>query len=143
MALNKVMLIGNLGKDPELRTTPNGKQVASFSVACNETWVDKTGQKQEKVEWVNVIVWDKLAENCGKYLSKGRPAYVEGKLQTRSWDDKEGVKRYTTEVLAHTVQFLGSKEGGGGARPPHPADQAGAAAPANDPMSGPDGDIPF
>lgn len=111
MSLNKVMIIGRLGKDPELKYTPSGMAVCNFSVATSETWVDKGGQKQEKTEWHRVVVWGKLAELCGQYLAKGRQAYIEGVLQTRSWDSQDGGKRYTTEVVAKTVQFLGSGSG--------------------------------
>lgn len=107
--INKVILIGNLGKDPELRHTPQGQAVANFSLATSESWNDKNGQKQERTEWHKVVVWGKPAELVAKYLSKGRKAYVEGRLQTRAWDDKDGQKRYTTEVVANTVQFLDSQ----------------------------------
>src|SRR3989338_1068547 len=107
MSVNKVILIGRLGQNPEVRYTPSGAAVANFSVATNENWTDKSGQKQERTEWHRVVVWGKLAELCGQYLAKGRQVYLEGRLQTRSWDDKEGVKRYTTEIVAQTVQFLG------------------------------------
>jgi single-strand DNA-binding protein len=106
--INKVIIIGNLGKDPEVRHTPQGQAVANFPVATSESWNDKQGQKQERTEWHRIVVWGKLAELCGKYLSKGRKAYIEGRLQTRAWDDKEGQKRYTTEIVANTVQFLDS-----------------------------------
>ena len=106
--VNKVILIGRLGGDPEVRYTTNGGAVANFNMATNESWVDKSGQKQERTEWHRVIAWGKLGELCGQYLAKGRQAYVEGKLQTRQWTDKEGAKRYTTEVVALNVQFLGS-----------------------------------
>ncbi len=106
--INKVIIVGNLGKDPELRHTPQGQPVANFPIATSESWNDKTGQKQERTEWHRVVVWGKLAELCGKYLSKGRKAYVEGRLQTRAWDGQDGQKRYTTEVIATTVQFLDS-----------------------------------
>ena len=105
--INKVIIVGNLGKDPELRHTPQGQAVANFSIATSESWNDKQGQKQERTEWHRIVVWGKLGELCAKYLTKGRQAYVEGKLQTRSWDDKDGQKRYTTEIVASTVQFLG------------------------------------
>lgn len=101
--LNKVMLIGNLGKDPEVRFTPGGAAVANFTIATNESWVDKEGQKQERVEWHRIVVWGKPAEACGEYLSKGRQVYVQGRLQTREWSNKEGVKQYTTEVIADPV----------------------------------------
>ncbi|MFC2074655.1 single-stranded DNA-binding protein [Bdellovibrionota bacterium] len=109
--VNKVIIIGNLGTDPEVRFTPSGSAVANFTVATSENWKDKNGQRQERTEWHRIVVWGKLAELCGEYLSKGRQAYIEGRLQTRSWDDKEGKKRYTTEVVAQTVQFLGSSKG--------------------------------
>jgi len=107
--INKVILIGNLGADPELRYTPDGTPVANFSIATSESWKDKTtGDKREKTEWHKIVVWRKLAEICAEYLSKGRQVYVEGKLQTRSWE-KDGVTRYTTEIIAHDVQFLGKR----------------------------------
>jgi single-strand DNA-binding protein len=112
--INKVILIGNLGKDPEVRFTPGGQAVANFNIATSESWNDKnTGQKQERTEWHRIVVWGKLAELCGEYLKKGRQCYVEGRLQTREWTDKEGQKKYTTEIVANTVQFLGGGGGGG------------------------------
>lgn len=108
MSVNKVIILGRLGQDPELKYTPSGAAVCNFSLATSETWNDKnSGQKQEKTEWHRVVVWGKLAELCNQYLAKGRQAFVEGKLQTRSWDDKNGQKRYTTEISATTVQFIG------------------------------------
>ena len=105
--INKVILVGNLGQDPETRYMPSGGAVTNVTIATSETWKDKqTGQPQERTEWHRVVVWGKLAELCGKYLSKGRQVYVEGRLQTRSWEDPQGVKKYTTEVVAQTVQFL-------------------------------------
>ena len=114
--VNKVIIVGNLGKDPEVRYTPQGQAVANFSVATSEAWNDKSGQKQERTEWHRVVVWGKLGELCGKYLSKGRQAYIEGRLQTRAWDDKDGNKRYTTEIVATTVQFLGGNAGAGASK---------------------------
>lgn len=114
--INKVIIVGNLGKDPEIRHTPSGQAVANFSIATSESWNDKEGQKQEKTEWHRIVVWGKLAELCSKYLSKGRQCYLEGKLQTRAWDDKDGNKRYTTEVVANTVQFLGGSAGASAGR---------------------------
>lgn len=105
--VNKVIVIGRLGADPEVKTVAGGQTVARLSVATSENWTDKQGQKQERTEWHRVVVWGKLAELCGKYLSKGRQAYIEGRLQTRSWEDQQGQKRYTTEIVASTVQFLG------------------------------------
>lgn len=107
MSVNKVILLGRLGQDPELKYTPGGSAVCNFSLATTEAWTDKQGQKQEKTEWHRVVVWGKLAELCNQYLAKGRQAFLEGRLQTRSWDDKDGNKRYTTEILASTVQFIG------------------------------------
>src|SRR3954464_5840642 len=111
MSVNKVILVGRLGQNPEVRYTPSGAAVANFSVATNESWTDKSGQKQERTEWHRIVVWGKLAELCSQYLTKGRQVYVERRLQTRQWEDKYGGKRYTTEVIAATVQFL-DKMGG-------------------------------
>jgi single-strand DNA-binding protein len=112
--VNKVIIVGRLGGDPEVRYTPGGQAVAKLSVATSENWNDKQGQKQERTEWHRVVVWGKMAEVCGQHLSKGRQVYVEGRLQTRSWDDKAtGQKKYSTEIVAQTVQFLGSGGGAG------------------------------
>jgi single-strand DNA-binding protein len=111
-SVNKVILVGNLGADPELKYTPSNRPVCHLSVATNEVWKDKGGQKQERTEWHRVNVWGEPAENCAKFLSKGRMVYVEGRLQTRSWDDKDGKKRYSTEVVADRVVFLGGGPGG-------------------------------
>lgn len=111
--VNKVIIVGRLGKDPEVRTVSGGNTVATMTIATSENWTDRDGQKQERTEWHRVVVWGKLAELCGKYLSKGRQAYVEGRLQTRSWEDQQGVKKYTTEIVANTVQFLGGATGAG------------------------------
>ena len=143
-SVNKVILVGNLGRDPELRYTPGGQAVTSFSVATNERWNDKEGKTQERTEWHRIVVWGKQAENCANYLQKGRPVYIEGRLQTREWEDKEGQKRQTTEIVAQTVQFLGGREGGAGGAPR----AAGGPGPAreNEPEPGPPGgseDIPF
>ncbi len=112
-SVNKVILIGRLGQNPEVRYTPSGAAVANFSIATNESWSDKNGQKQERTEWHRVVVWGKLAELCAQYLAKGRQAYIEGRLQTRQWQDKDGQTKYTTEVQAQTVQFLGVGAEGG------------------------------
>ena len=106
--VNKVILIGRLGQDPEVRYTPSGQAVANFSMATSENWTGKDGQKQERTEWHKIVVWGRLAELCKDYLRKGRQVYIDGKLQTRSWDDKDGKKRYTTEIVANAVQFLGT-----------------------------------
>jgi single-strand DNA-binding protein len=113
MSVNKVIVLGRLGQDPELKYTAGGSAVCNFSLATSESWTDKSGQKQERTEWHRVVVWGKLAELCNQYLSKGRQAFVEGKLQTRSWEDKQGQKRYTTEVQATTVQFIGGQASAG------------------------------
>src|SRR3982750_317163 len=105
--VNKVIIVGRLGADPELKTVTGGQSVARLSIATSENWTDKQGQKQERTEWHRVVVWGKLAELCGKYLTKGRQAYVEGRLQTRSWEDQQGQKKYSTEIVADRVQFIG------------------------------------
>jgi single-strand DNA-binding protein len=111
-SVNKVILLGNLGADPELKYTPSNRAVCNLRIATNEVFKDKTGQRQEKVEWHRVTVWGEQGENCSKYLTKGRSVYIEGKLQTRTWDDKEGKKHYATDIVAERVQFIGGKEGG-------------------------------
>ena len=112
-SLNKVMLIGNLGKDPELRYTPSGVAVATFTVATNESWKDQDGNMQERTEWHNVVAWRKLAEVCGEWLKKGKKVYVEGRIQTRSYDDKNtGAKKYITEIVANSMIMLDSKDPG-------------------------------
>src|SRR5689334_11117910 len=113
MSVNKVILVGRLGQNPEVRYTPSGAAVANFSVATNESWTDKSGQKQERTEWHKVVVWGKLAELCNQFLAKGRQVYLEGRLQTRQWQDKDGQTKYTTEIQAQTVQFLGGERGAG------------------------------
>jgi len=107
--INKVILIGNLGSDPELRHTQNGTAVANFSIATSEKFKDKNGDRQERTEWHRIVAWDKLGELCGEYLTKGRSVYVEGKIQTRKWQDRNGVDKYTTEIIAREIKFLGSK----------------------------------
>lgn len=111
MSVNKVILLGRLGQDPELKHTPSGAAVCNFSLATSESWTDKnSGQKQEKTEWHRIVVWGKLAELCNQYLAKGRQVFLEGKLQTRSYDDKKsGEKKYITEINADTVQFIGGQ----------------------------------
>lgn len=109
MGVNKVILLGRLGQDPELKHTPAGNTVCNFSLATSEKYKDKQGNEKEKTEWSKIVCWQRLAEICGEYLSKGRQVYIEGKLQTRSWDDKDGNKRYTTEILAEKIEFIGGK----------------------------------
>ena len=114
-SVNKVILIGNLGKDPELKYLASGKAVAEFSIATSENWKDKDGNRQEKTEWHNIVLWGRTAEVAKEYLSKGSSVYIEGRLQTRSWDDNDGNKRYKTEIVGDRMQFIGSRQGGGGA----------------------------
>jgi len=154
-SLNKVQLIGYLGADPELRYTPSNRAVCSLSIATSEVWKDKDGKKQERTEWTRCQVWGAQAENCSKFLAKGRQVYVEGRLQTRSWDDKNGQKRYSTEVVVEKVVFLGGggdgqgQGSGGGGR--HREEHAGrrentgwnGPSDANDPPLVGDDDIPF
>ena len=110
--INKVILVGRLGRDPEIRYTPDGTAVANFSIATSEEWKDKnTGEKRERTEWHRIVAWRRLGELCGEYLSKGRQVYVEGKLQTRSWE-QDGVTRYMTEIVASDIQFLGGRDSG-------------------------------
>ena len=111
-SVNKVILIGNLGKDPDIRYMPGGDAVANITLATSETWKDKTGAKQEKTEWHRVTFYRKLAEIVGEYLKKGSSVYVEGRLETRKWTDKTGTDRYTTEIIANEMRMLGSKSGG-------------------------------
>ena len=115
--VNKVIILGNVGADPELRYTPGGAAVTNFNIATNESWTDNNGEKQERTEWHRIVVWGRLAEICNQYLRKGSKVYVEGRLQTRSWEGQDGQKRYTTEVVAREMQMLdgrGDMDGGGG-----------------------------
>jgi single-strand DNA-binding protein len=141
--INKAILIGNLGRDPELRYTQNGQAVANFTLATNESWTDKGGEKVERTEWHRVVAWGKVGELCAQYLSKGRTVYVEGRIQTREWEDKDGNKRSTTEINAQTVQFLGGMRGeaDAGPRPSAPGgdDPSGGASGGAPPGD----DIPF
>ena len=124
-SLNKVLLIGNLGNDPEIKMTPSGQKVANFSVATNEFWIDKAGAKQERTEWHRIVVWGRQAETCEMYLRKGRTVFVGGRIQTRQWEDTQGRKRYTTEIVARTIQFIGR----GGDRAPFSSDGTPIASP--------------
>jgi single-strand DNA-binding protein len=152
-SVNKVILIGNLGKDPETRYLPSGEAVTSFSIATSETWKDKTsGEKKEATEWHRISAFGKLAEICGEYLRKGSQVYIEGALRTRKWQDKEGQDRYTTEIRADQMRMLGSRGGegggGGGMREPSAAPSGGSASKAPAKKSGGsfddmDDDIPF
>ena len=139
-SVNKVILVGNLGRDPELRYIPSGQAVANFTLATNDRWRDKEGNNQERTEWHRIVVWGKSAENCAQYLQKGRSVYIEGRLQTREWEDKEGNKRQTTETIAQTVQFLGGRGGGGAAEDSGSSDaDSGGGQPSGPPSS----DVPF
>jgi single-strand DNA-binding protein len=109
--LNKVMIIGNLGRDPEMRYTPSGKPVTSFSLACSRSWISSDGERREETEWFNVVAWGNLAEICNQHLSKGQQVYVEGRLQTRSWEDNNGQRHFRTEVVANEMIILGNRAG--------------------------------
>jgi single-strand DNA-binding protein len=139
--VNKVILVGNLGRDPEIRYTKDGQAVANFTLATTENFSSREGKREERTEWHRIVVWGKTAENCAQYLSKGRTVYIEGRIQTREWEDKEGQKRKTTEVVAQTVQFLGGPRGSGTG----PARESGGFdAPADDaPAPAGGDDIPF
>ncbi|MFH1427385.1 MAG: single-stranded DNA-binding protein [Patescibacteria group bacterium] len=135
MNLNKAMIIGNLTRDPEVRSTPAGQTVASFSVATNLIWTDQSGQKKEKVEFHNVVAWRRLAEICGQYLHKGSKVYIEGRLQTRDWVGQDGVKRYRTEIVADNMIMLdraGGASATSGEKPPLPEEQEIASEPIID-----------
>lgn len=141
-SVNKVILIGNLGKDPELRYAASGMAFASFSLATTRNWKDKaSGEKKEETEWHNIVAMDRLAEIAGEYLAKGRPVYIEGRLKTRKWQDKAGNDRYTTEIVAESLQLLGGRESGEQARPQASAPAARPApasrpAPTKSPQTG-------
>lgn len=141
-SVNKAIIVGNLGADPELRHTPSGQAVCELRVATSSSWT-KNGEKHEQTEWHRVVVWGKQAEAAAKYLGKGRQVYVEGRIQTRSWDDKDGNKKYMTEIIASDVQFLGGKGGGGGNESREEPKGGGGTyeQPSNRPD--PDDDIPF
>jgi single-strand DNA-binding protein len=163
MSVNKAILIGNLGADPEVRYMPSGQPVCNFNLATNEQWTDREGQRQERTEWHRVVVFGRQAELCKEYLSKGRQAYIEGRIQTREWEDRDGNRRWTTEVVAQIVRFLGRRGGGGGGASmggrtmdgPQPAgpedlapEQPSSQAPSEAPSVGAsetfdDDDIPF
>jgi single-strand DNA-binding protein len=143
-SLNKILLIGNLGKDPEVRYTPDGSPVATFSLATSESWTDKSGSRQEHTEWHTIVAWNKLADLCKRYLSKGRQVYIEGRIRSRDWTDKEGNKRRTTEVIASQMVLLGSRpqNAEAGYQPMDTARQA-PAEPGFGDMGISDSDIPF
>jgi single-strand DNA-binding protein len=139
--INKVILIGRLGSDPEVRYTPSGVAVANFNIATSEEWKDKdSGEKRERTEWHRIVAWRKLGEICGEYLSKGKQVYIEGRLQTRDWEDRDGNKRYTTEIVANDVQFLGARDSSESAKPRSTSSTDYQGMPAQGPA---DDDIPF
>ena len=155
-SINKVMLIGNLGKDPEIRYMPSGDAIANLTLATTENWKDKAGEKQEKTEWHRISMFGRLAEIAGEYLKKGSSVYIEGKLQTRKWQDKEGNDRYTTEIVAHEMKMLGSRASGGdtgmersapgtggGSRAARPASAPAGAATGGSGFDDMEDDIPF
>ena len=146
-SVNKVILVGNLGRDAELRYTPGGAAVATLNLATTEVWNDKGGQRQEKTEWHRIVLWGKQAESLQEYLTKGKQIYVEGRLQTRQWDDKDGNKRYTTEIKADRITLLGGGSGGGRGASMDRGGGAAVAQPAggDEPPMQPitDDDIPF
>jgi single-strand DNA-binding protein len=141
--LNKVILIGNLGRDPEVRYTPGGLAVANFSMATSETWTNKEGEKETRTEWHRIVAWGKLGEICGEYLSKGKQVYIEGRIQTREWEDKEGNKRYTTEIIALQMLMLGSRESADESRPSPSSDMETPNLPEPPISKTKDDDIPF
>lgn len=147
--VNKVILVGNLGRDPEIRYSANGQAIANVNIATSESWKDKnTGEKQEKTEWHRIVFFGRLAEIAGEYLKKGSQIYVEGRLQTRKWQDKEGKDRYTTEIVANEMQMLGSRGGSGGPSDSFNQDTGSTNAPATSSASTGGGDdfdddIPF
>lgn len=146
-SVNKVILIGNLGKDPELKYLPSGRAVAEFSIATSENWKDKDGNRQEKTEWHNIVLWGRTAEVAKEYLSKGSSVYIEGRLQTRSWDDKDGKKQYKTEIVGDRMQMLGSRRDASSSGPADQGQPQEALAPGgSDSQNGPsssDDDLPF
>jgi single-strand DNA-binding protein len=149
-SINKVILIGNLGRDPELRYTPQGRAVVNFSLATTERWTSKSGEKQERTEWHKIVLWGRQAEVANQYLKKGSPCYIEGRITTRSWEDKDKVKRYTTEIEGLTLQLLGSR-GESPAQVPSQPDEyfdsfpetMAESAPAGGGSPGGDDDLPF
>ena len=138
--INKAILVGRLGKDPEIRYTPSGTAIANFTMATSENYKDKDGQKQERTEWHRIVAFGKLAEICGEYLAKGKQVYIEGRIQTRSWDDKDGNKKYMTEIVANTMQMLGKPEDASAVGGGQTVIGESAASPEPSPV---DEDVPF
>lgn len=150
-SVNKCIFIGNLGRDPEMRYMPSGDAIANFSIACTESFKDKSGAKQEKTEWIRIAMFGKLAEIAGEYLKKGSSVYIEGRMQTRKWQNKEGVDQYTTEIVADRMQMLGGRGGSNSfevvdtdhSAPSQPSSSAPASRPAPASINDMDDDIPF
>lgn len=148
-SVNKAIIIGNLGKDPEMRYMPSGDAICNFSLATTDSWKDKNGEKQEKTEWHRIAMFGKLAEIAGEYLKKGSQVYVEGRIQTRKWTNKEGQDQYTTEIVADKMQMLGSRSGGGGnsfevvEKPAASTSSAKSAAKSGGDFDNFEDDIPF
>jgi len=142
-SVNKVILVGNVGRDPELRYTQGGQPVASFSIATNERFKDKDGNWKDRTEWHRIVAWARLAEICGEYLRKGSQVYVEGRIQTRDWEDKEGNKRQTTEIVALSMQMLGRRGGDAGASMGEESQARGGSDDLPSQPSGADDEIPF
>ena len=142
-SVNKVILVGNLGRDAELRYTPGGAAVARLNMATTEVWNDKSGQRQEKTEWHRVVLWGKTAESLSEYLTKGKQIYIEGRLQTRQWDDKDGNKRYTTEIRSDRVVLLGGGGGGRGGPSSGGGERSGADRGGDFGGPGPEGSAPL
>ena len=147
-SVNKAIIIGNLGRDPELRYTPSGQAVASFSIATTSRWKNQSGENQESTEWHNIVLWGRMAELAKEYLAKGRSVYIEGRIQTRSYQDKDGVTKYRTEIVGQQMQFLGSRSDSGGSSqssdytpPPPPPPSGGDDTPFDN--SADDDDLPF
>lgn len=146
MSLNKAMIIGRLGQDPEVRYTQANTAVATLNIATNNRYKDRNGELKEETEWHRVVAWGRTAEVCQEYLKKGSQVYIEGPIQTREWEDKDGVKRYTTEIKALTMTMLDTRGEGGGSRPPHPADGSGnnqSAVELDSSFDDMDDDLPF
>jgi len=137
-SVNKAIIVGNLGRDPELKYMPSGDAVCNFTIATKDTWKDRDGNQQEKTEWHNIVAFRRLAEICGEYLKKGKQVYIEGRIQTRSWDDKDGVKKYFTEIVADRMQMLGRRDEEPDRVPAPSPPEEGAPSPKDD-----EDDLPF
>ncbi len=141
--VNKVILVGHLGRDPELRYTQNGQAVANFSMATTESYAKRDGEREDRTEWHRIVAWGRLAEICAEYLSKGRQVYIEGRIQTREWEDREGEKRRTTEIVAREMQMLGRRGETSGTSETYDEPKSAASSPGDSDTPPPDDDIPF